>query len=650
MYQAYLHQELEHYLIKRGILPNDSDRRFWVRFMANLENIHSLFLELYGFRHDKNEFFQELLELITQTYLNRAAELKNQDREKEEKGHWFLSSELAGMSLYVDRFAGNLKEMPHRLSHFQELGVNLLHLMPLFQSPATESDGGYAVSDFQKVDSRFGNLDDLKNLGKIMREEGMYLMLDIVLNHTSRLHPWAIKAKSGDPHYQEYYHMYSDRYIPDQFEQYMPEIFPDTSPGNFTYVEEVHKWVMTVFHSYQWDLNFANPRVFLEMMGNIYFYANLGVDILRVDAPAFIWKELGTSCQNQPKAHTLLRLIKLCIQTASPGMALLGEAIVAPSAIIKYFGTDYFHGKECDLAYNASQMALQWEALATGKTRVMLEAQSDVLQKPYGCTWLTYTRCHDDIGLVFEDDSVRASGFNPWDHKNFIKDYYTGKIPGSESRGELFSYNPKNHDARLSGTLASLCGLEKALEANDPQKIEIAIQKILLMQAQSMFIGGIPMLFYGDELGYTNDYSYLNDSSKSYDNRWMHRPSINWEKNARIHEPGSVEERIFSGTRQLLSLRKSLEPIGDYKNIQWLSSHNDHIAGFIRAYDHRKIYCLFNYQGADSYLTWFIFKEHGHPIYKIHDLWENKEYTVGLDHEYLVIKPYSFMILETYSQ
>jgi amylosucrase len=426
----------------------------------------------------------------------------------------------------------------------------------------------------------------------------------------------------------------------------MPEIFPEAAPGNFTYVQECNKWVMTVFHNYQWDLNYANPRVFIEMMDTIFFYANLGVDILRIDAPAFIWKQLGTVCQNLPQAHTILRLIKQCVQVATPGMALLGEAIVAPKEIMKYFGTGLYTAKECDFAYNATHMALQWDALATGDTRVMLAAQHEILQKPYGTSWITYTRCHDDIGLGYDDYMIQNAGFNAYEHRRFLKEYYSGSHDGSPAKGALFAVNPKTQDARISGSLASLCGLEKAIDNKDEWAIDLSIKKILMMQAHSFFIGGVPMIFYGDELGYTNDYSYLNDPGKAYDNRWMHRPVINWEKNKKIDEEGTVEERMFSGTKRLISIRKQLEVVSDFKNLTWMPPHNIHIAGYLRTHNDSKLYCIFNFTSEPAYLTWFAFKQHGPVSEKLYDHWTGKELSIGYDHEYFILEPYGFHLLE----
>lgn len=646
MYNYQLHQQITESLQQNGLDIAGNDNLFYTRFVANASSISALYKELYGHHAKSKEIFSALIQTIITANKTRSKTLKLKDEEKLIHDHWFLSNEITGMSLYVDRFCGNIKNMEGKLSYFKKLGVNFLHLMPIFQSPQGESDGGYAVSDFRKVDERFGTLDDLIHLQKKMNDEKMYLMIDIVLNHTSHHHEWAEKAKQGDKKYQDYFYMFNDRNIPDQLDKTMPEIFPETSPGNFTYNEECRKWVMTVFHNYQWDLNYSNPAVFIEMIDTIFFYANLGVDVLRIDAPAFIWKKLGTTCQNLPQAHTVLRLIKQCVQTATPGMALLGEAIVAPKEIMKYFGTGLYAAKECDFAYNATQMALQWDAIATGDTRVMLAAQNELLQKPYGTSWITYTRCHDDIGLGYDNWMIEQAGFNAYEHRTFLKNYFSGTHYNSTARGALFSVNPKTNDARISGSLASLCGLEKALLENNKNDIELSIKKIVMMQAHSFFIGGVPMIFYGDEVGYTNDYSYLQDEGKNYDNRWMHRPVIDWEKNKNIDAEGTIENRIFSSTQKLISIRKKLEVVADHKNLIWLTPHNIHVAGYLRYSSTKKLYCVFNFSNTPAYLTWYAFKEHGAAPATLHDHWQNKNYEVGADNEYLIIEPYSFCLLE----
>ena len=649
MYQHQLHQQINQCLTEKDFPDNDAGILFHTRFIANGAAVKALYDEIYGSHPKASESFASLLTIITRAFTARPESMKNKDDEKLDQGHWFLSNNITGMSLYVDRFAGRLSDLESKLDYLHRLGVNLLHLMPLFESPPGESDGGYAVSDYRSVDARFGTLDDLKALRQQMAARNMFLMLDIVLNHTSHHHEWARKAKQGIQSFQDYYYMFPDRSVPDRFERSLPEVFPESSPGNFTYCQEINKWVMTVFHSYQWDLNYTNPAVFLEMLDTIFFYGNIGVDILRIDAPAFIWKEEGTTCQNLPQAHTLLRLIKQCVQVAMPGMAILGEAIVAPREIMKYFGTGLFTARECDLAYNATQMALQWDALATGDTRVMLAAQHEILQKPFGTTWISYTRCHDDIGLGYEDYMIQHAGFDPFQHRKFLQDYYSGDYPGSFATGALFSVNPKTNDARISGSLASLCGLESALDSKDPAIVDLAISRLLMMQAHSFLIGGVPMIFYGDEVGRTNDYSYLDDPGKSYDNRWMHRPVIDWEQSKRIDEEGSVEARVYGATQRLIALRRKLPMIADAKNLSWLTPHNIHVAGYLRTLEDRRVYCLFNFTDQHQALTWFALKEHGPISQRLYDHWIEQEYSLGLDHESIALAPYQFLLLEPLS-
>lgn len=645
MYNFGLHEHINAILKEKKMDVAGKDNSFYTRMLANAGAVFELYLELYQHRSDSEQLFDRLIQTVIAAYETRSAALKQRDTDKLQKEHWFISNEITGMSLYIDRFCGDIKTMQTKLDYFEQLGVNFLHLMPLFESPANESDGGYAVSNFRKVDERFGTLEDLQALQSNMQKRNMYLMLDIVLNHTSHKHEWALKAKQGEKQYQDYFYFYNDRSLPDEYDKTMPEVFPESSPGSFTYIKEVNKWVMTVFHNYQWDLNYTNPQVLIEMLDTIFFYANLGVDILRIDAPAFIWKQLGTTGQNLPQAHTILRLIKQCVQIAAPGMALLGEAIVAPKEIMKYFGTDNYTGRECDFAYNATQMALQWDMLATGDTKVMLAAQQEILKKPYGTSWITYTRCHDDIGLGYDDAMIAAAGYNPYQHRKFIKDYYSGAYNGSPATGALFSVNDKTGDARISGSLASLCGLEKALKAKDENAIEQSIQKILLMQAHSFFLGGVPMLFYGDECGYTNDYSYLKEEGKSYDNRWMHRPLIDWKKNKKIDKEGTVEHRIFSSTQKLIAIRKQLSVIADKSNISWVTPHNIHVATYLREQNGSRFWGVFNFKDEASFLTWYAFKEKGNAPATLYDHWTGETLTVGNDHEFLVLKPYEFRLL-----
>jgi amylosucrase len=230
----------------------------------------------------------------------------------------------------------------------------------------------------------------------------MLLILDVVANHTSDQHEWARRARAGEAEYQDYYYVFDDRTTPDRFEATMPEIFPETAPGNFTWDEDMGKWVMTVFNDYQWDLNYRNPAVLIEMIAIILFWADKGADIVRLDAVAFLWKKIGSTCQNEREAHLILQLMKDCCQVAAPGVLFIAEAIVAPVEITKYFGEDAVMAKECEIAYNATFMALLWDAIATRSAKMLEIGIRNLPGKLDRATWLNYIRCHDDIGLGFD--------------------------------------------------------------------------------------------------------------------------------------------------------------------------------------------------------------------------------------------------------
>lgn len=642
MYQPHLHDLIDRLMGKTNdkLLANSS---LQLRIMANIAEIEQLFNQLYSHHPKAKGSFEKLISSILTAAKTRPVKMQEKDAAKMKLGNWYLSNRIVGMSLYADRFAGGLLTLADKLEYLEKLGVNLLHIMPVFESPQNESDGGYAVSNYRKVDEKFGDLLQLQTLQNHMTEKDMYLMLDIVFNHTSRQHAWAKAALAGDKNYQDYFYMYDDRGMPNAFEQAMPDIFPEVAPGSFTYLPEINKWVMTVFHNYQWDLNFTNPQVLVEMIDVVLWMANLGVDILRIDAPAFIWKKVGTSCQNLPEAHVLLQLVRLCVQVAAPGMALLAEAIVQPSEIMKYFGRNNYFGQECELAYNATLMALQWDALATKDVRIMQYSQPELQQKPNTSTWITYTRCHDDIGLGYADGYIYQAGFVPYHHRNHLKNYYIGN-DDSPARGALFGSNPKSGDARISGSLASLCGLEHALEINSEAEIKKSIDKIILMQAMSLFSGGLTMLFYGDEVGYTNDYSYQKDSGKSYDNRWMHRPIINWAKNDKAFVEGTIENQVFAATQNLIALRKRLAVFADHSNIYWLQTGNNHVAAFVRYTADKKITCLFNFNDAGSYVRWSALFGHDAYGYELTDYWADKKLTAN--GEFYIMDAYAIAVLE----
>lgn len=587
MYEQASHSLLNDILIElKPEIGKQRMRHFYTRLGANFYAIHSLFHLLYGQREDFKAQMLSLVETLAQRYIERSAALKKSDLAREKDYNWFLSQRWVGMALYCDRFADDLKGLKASLPYLQDLGINMVHVMPMLDCPPDRSDGGYAVRDFFKVDPRFGTVADVEALSATLKKRDMLLALDVVVNHTSEEHEWAQRARQGETKFQDYYFVFDDRETPDLYEETMPEIFPATAPGNFTWDAEMGKWVMTVFNTYQWDLNYRNPAVFIEMVDILLFWANRGADILRLDAVAFLWKKLGSVCQNEREAHLILQLMKDCCQVTAPGVLFIAEAIVAPGEISKYFGEDAINAKECEIAYNATFMALLWDAVATRNARVLSQGLKSLPNKLERATWLNYVRCHDDIGLGFDDHDIRLAGFDPALHRRFLIDWFTGRYPGSIARGLPFGENPKTGDARISGALASLVGLETALESGEEAAIDMAIRTILLLHGMILSFGGIPLFYYGDAIGTLNSLEYLADPSKAADNRWMHRSHFDWNKAARRHETGTVEHRIFHALKRMIALRKEMTAFADFDNRQLLAVDNPHLLAFSRTDPH----------------------------------------------------------------
>ncbi|RMH57341.1 MAG: alpha-amylase [Deinococcus-Thermus bacterium] len=469
---------------------------------------------------------------------------------------WFQKPDMHGYIAYADRFAGSLRGVAERIPYLKELGIRYLHLMPLLLPREGENDGGYAVADYRRVRPDLGTMDDLEALCARLRQEGISLCLDLVLNHVAREHPWAQAARRGDPHYRAYFYIYPDRTLPDAFERTLPEVFPDFAPGNFTWDEELGGWVWTTFNSWQWDVNWGNPEVFLEYLDLILWLANKGVEVFRLDAIAFIWKRLGTHCQNQPEVHALTQAMRAAVRIGAPAVAFKAEAIVAPEDLIAYLGTGRHYGKVSELAYHNTLMVQIWSSLASRDTRLFTQALQRFPQKPPSTAWATYLRCHDDIGWAISDTDAAAVGLSGPAHRHFLSEFYKGDFPGSFARGMHFQENPSTGDRRTSGTAASLGGLEAALESGNPRLIHLAIERLLL--AHAVFIGygeGIPLIYMGDELGLLNDYNYVEEPAHRGDNRWLHRPRMDWAKAEKRKQEGTVEHRLFQGIKRLLEAR-----------------------------------------------------------------------------------------------
>ncbi len=512
---------------------------------------------------------------------------------------------MFGGFCYVDRFAGDLAGLRERLPYLRELGLTYLHLMPPFLAPAGNNDGGYAVSSYREVDPRLGTMADLAALAGELRVSGISLVLDFVFNHTSDEHAWARGARAGDPAYADYYLTFPDRTIPDAYERTLREIFPDQRPGSFTYRADMGRWVWTTFDSFQWDLNYANPDVFRSMAGEMLFLANRGVEVLRLDAVVFIWKRLGTACENLPESHLIVRAFNALARIAAPALLFKSEAIVHPDDVREFISPG-----ECQTSYNPRLMALLWDALATRETRLLTASLRDRVRLDPRCAWVNYIRSHDDIGWTFDDGDATRLGADPFAHRRFLNAFYTGRFPGSFARGLPFQENPRTGDARVAGTTASLAGLEAALLTGDAEEIDLAIGRILLIYGVALLFGGIPLLSLGDDLGQRNDYGYHLEPALADDSRWFGRPRMDWDAAARHDDPATIEGRLHAGIRHLAAIRRA-HPAFNGTATEIIEVGNDHVFGYTRQGDGGRALILANVTEHPQILDGNLLRLHG---------------------------------------
>ena len=562
---------------------------FKSRVEAHVDRLLSHLYELYNDQPDWYFFAEKMILAAGESWEDRPTELRKVDREREKNPTWFQSHKMVGAVCYVDLFAGDLKGVESKISYFQELGITYLHLMPLFDKPDGENDGGYAISSYHKIAEELGKMDDLRRLSKKLRKSGISLVLDFINNHTSDEHEWAIKAKEGDEFYKDFYFFFPDKTIPDQYEKNLREIFPEVRRGNFHRNKETGEWVWSTFHNFQWDLNYRNPEVLIAIAKEMLFLANQGVDVLRLDAVPFTWKVMGTSCENLPEAHAIIRALNAVARMAAPGLLFKSEAIVHPDDVSKYVHTD-----ECQVSYNPTVMALLWESLATREVKLLKKSLENRFKIPGDCAWINYVRSHDDIGWTFSDDDAHSVGINPFGHRFFLNHFYANDFAGTFAKGLPFQYNPENEDLRVCGATASLAGLEKALDLQSEGWTEDAINRILLIYSVVMSIGGIPLIYLGDEIGTMNDYSFTANPHKKEDARWVHRVETDWEEVNAARSGEGLGGRIYTELKRRIDLRKQIPAFGD-GDIILLETHNKHILGYLKTSGDQMIAAAYNF-------------------------------------------------------
>ncbi len=567
-------------------------------FQKRLEKHHDelrwLYMELYG----NDDMFAELCSQLYEYSEQRSKQLKKMDERREKDPNWYKKNDILGMMMYIDNYAGNLKGVEEKLDYLEECQVNYIHLMPFLDTPKGRSDGGYAVSDFRKVQPQLGTMEDLESLTQACHKRGMNVCMDFVMNHTSEDHEWAVRARHGEGEYMSRYFFYHDYSIPSQYEKTVPQVFPTTAPGNFTWLQEAGHFVMTTFYPYQWDLNYRNPRVFNEMVYNFLFLANKGIDVMRIDAVPYIWKELGTNCRNLPQVHSIVRMMRMICEIVCPGVLLLGEVVMEPEKVVPYFGT--VEKPECHMLYNVTTMASTWHTVATGDTR-LLKLQMDIVSGlPKEYVFLNYLRCHDDIGWGLDYGFLKQFGMNEVSHKKYLNDFLTGAFPEAFGRGELYNSDPTSGDARLCGTTASLCGIEKAAYERNDEALAQAVRLDLMLHAYMLTQSGIPVIYSGDEIGQENDYTYHEEPDRWGDSRYLHRGRFRWDLEVKRSETGTVQEKLFNGIGKLEKIRKGSPVFHTDAQVHTIDTRDDAVLGIVRENAGQKLTALFNFSAYEK--------------------------------------------------
>jgi amylosucrase len=579
----------------------DKRQTFELRVRRWWDDLHSGLADVYD-SAAVADLEARLLQLAAASFAERDPQLHRLDEARTLDPGWFQSPGMLGYACYADRFGGDLAGVRAQLPYLRELGVTYLHLMPLLRPRDGDSDGGYAVADYRSLRPDLGTMDDFRALTNDLRQNGISLVVDLVLNHVAREHAWAVAARAGDPRYVRYFRVFPDRKVPDAYEANLPEVFPDFAPGNFTWDDELHGWVWTTFNSFQWDVNWSNPDVLAEYAEIMLFLANAGVEVLRLDAVAFLWKRMGTNCQNQPEVHSITQALRALVRIACPAVLLKAEAIVAPDDLVHYLGRGRHHGKVSDLAYHNTLMVQIWSMLASQDVRLAVRALQELPTIPASTAWVTYVRCHDDIGWAIDDRDAEAVGLNGFWHRSFLSDFYTGLYPTSTATGLVFQDNPATGDRRVSGMTTDLVGLTAAEMSGDEAAVELGIARLLLAHAVILGWGGVPVLWMGDEIGLPGDPKWADEPGQQEDNRWEHRPRMDPERQAIRHDEATVVGRIFSGLRRLVQVRAQLPNLHASMPAQVLDESDPGVLAVLRSHPEGDLLCLYNV--TDTWRPW----------------------------------------------
>jgi amylosucrase len=496
--------------------------------------------QLYGRQPGFSGWRDELFEKVRRWRDRRRPELRALDEARGRSGAWLQDPRQVGYSFYVDRFSGDLKRLIDRLPYLSELGVTYLHPLPLLRAREGDSDGGFAVADFRDVEPILGTVDDLAALADALHRQGMALILDVVCNHTAAEHAWAKAARAGDPKFRAYYHVLETPADVDAYEASLVDVFPDTAPGAFTWSADLGAWVWTTFHDYQWDLNYANPNVFAEMLDILLYLADLGVDGFRLDSTAFLWKRQGTTCRNLPECHLVLQAWRALVSMAAPSVIFKAEAIEQMETVLPFFGSD--RAPECDIAYSNGVMAALWASLSLERADPLRSLLAAAGAKPRRATWLNYVRCHDDLIWSALTPHVSAA------IQRQISSFFGGDTPGAYADGAPFQ-TLGDGVASTNGMAADLCGVGHDAEG---------LSRLMLLYSVCFALDGIPAIYMGDEIALGNNRAPEDAALLAADGRWLHRPRMDWSLADERTSEGAAG-RMFRHLQRLARIRAGLD-------------------------------------------------------------------------------------------
>lgn len=514
--------------------------------------LRSCLHSLYGGAPDFESWYGRLLSAVGELHGARSPALAALDSARAAQPDWFLGQQMLGYCSYVDRLGGDLQGVARRIPHLQELGVRYLHLLPFLKMREGENDGGFAVASFEEVEPRFGSNADLEALTASLREAGISLCSDFILNHVADDHAWARGAREGDQRLRGFFHVFPDRGQADAYERTLGQVFPQAAPGNFTFVPALDGWAWTTFYPYQWDLNWSNPEVFAAMAATLLRLANRGIEVFRLDSTAFLWKREGSNCMNQPEAHLILQALRALASIAAPGVLLKAEAIVPMRELPAYFGQPA--QPECHVAYHSSLMAAAWGALAEQDSALLRSVVDGTPPLPPHASWLSYVRCHDDIGWNVLRAEAGGGGSDPQARLAAISRFFAG-AEGSYANGEAFQSTDPNAAHGSNGMAASLVGLDRAAGA---EAEALALRRLLLLHGLALSFGALPVLYMGDELGQANDDSFRQRPERAMDSRWLQRPMLDEQRYAGRHDRSTQAGRVYAGLRALAAARQRL--------------------------------------------------------------------------------------------